>query len=133
MHRILARLERSWSYATRRFASLVLSVAFVAMLVYLFAVHTRYFSYVIGVYYFASVLSFFVLVLGGGNYVSFLYKTHDYIVAHFIFFVLLVLAVLQVGYCQTWLLYHNALSSGVVIEDILKYARKSKEQAQVTC
>jgi hypothetical protein len=26
-------------------------------------------------------------------------------------------------------LYHNALSSGVVIEDVLKYARKSKERA----
>ena len=30
---------------------------------------------------------------------------------------------------QTWLLYHNALSAGVVIEDILKHARKSKERA----
>lgn len=27
------------------------------------------------------------------------------------------------------MLYHNALSAGVVIEDILKYARKSKERA----
>ena len=35
----------------------------------------------------------------------------------------------QIGYLQTWLLYHNALSSGVVIEDILKHARKSKERA----
>jgi callose synthase len=30
---------------------------------------------------------------------------------------------------QTWLLFHNALSQGVVIEDILKYARKSQEQS----
>lgn len=36
---------------------------------------------------------------------------------------------LQVGVLQTWLLYHNALSSGVAIEDILKYARKTKEKA----
>jgi len=33
------------------------------------------------------------------------------------------------GYFQTWLLYHNALSSGVEIEDILKYARRNKEKA----
>lgn len=33
------------------------------------------------------------------------------------------------GTLQTWLLYHNALSRGVEIEDILKYARKSKEKA----
>lgn len=30
---------------------------------------------------------------------------------------------------QTWLLFHNALSEGVVIDDILKYARMNKEQA----
>jgi hypothetical protein len=35
------------------------------------------------------------------------------------------------GYLQTWLLYHNALSRGVEIEDILKYARRSKEKANV--
>lgn len=34
----------------------------------------------------------------------------------------------QLGYFQTWLLYHNALSAGVEIEDILKFARKSKER-----
>ena len=33
------------------------------------------------------------------------------------------------GYFQTWLLYHNALSSGVEIEDILKFARRTKERA----
>ena len=37
--------------------------------------------------------------------------------------------VYQIGYLQTWLLYHNALSSGVAIEDILKHARKTKENA----
>jgi hypothetical protein len=31
---------------------------------------------------------------------------------------------------QTWLLYHNALSTGVAIEDILKYARTSKDKAR---
>jgi hypothetical protein len=36
---------------------------------------------------------------------------------------------MQIGYLQTWLLYHNALSSGVVIEDVLKHARKTKEMA----
>jgi hypothetical protein len=39
-----------------------------------------------------------------------------------------VLSALQVGYLQTWLLYHNALSAGVAIEDVLKYARKTKER-----
>lgn len=35
------------------------------------------------------------------------------------------------GYLQTWLLYHNALSRGVEIDNILQYARKSKEKAAV--
>ena len=46
-------------------------------------------------------------------------------------FILLILSGLQIAYLQTWLLYHNALSAGVVIDDILKYARKTKEQAIV--
>lgn len=37
------------------------------------------------------------------------------------------LLVHQLGYYQTWLLYHNALSSGVEIDDILKHARRSKD------
>jgi hypothetical protein len=36
-------------------------------------------------------------------------------------------SLLQLGYFQTWLLYHNALSSGVEIDDILKHARRSKD------
>lgn len=36
---------------------------------------------------------------------------------------------LQMGILQTWLLYHNALSSGVIIEDVLKYARNSRQRA----
>lgn len=32
---------------------------------------------------------------------------------------------------KTWLLFHNALSEGVVIDDILKYARVNKELAGV--
>lgn len=37
----------------------------------------------------------------------------------------------QVGYLQTWLLYHNAISSGVEVQDILKHARTSKETTHV--
>ena len=64
--------------------------------------------------------------------VAYAYKMHDYVVGHFIFLLIGVLTTLQMGYLQTWLLYHNALSAGVVIEDILKHARKSKERASTT-
>jgi len=33
---------------------------------------------------------------------------------------------------QTWLLYHNALSSDVVVSNILRYARKSQESGGTT-
>ena len=38
------------------------------------------------------------------------------------------MAILQIPrHLQTWLLYHNALSSDVVVHNILRYARKSQE------
>ena len=41
------------------------------------------------------------------------------------------LAALQIpDQMQTWLLFHNALSQGVVVEDILKQARKTQETGQ---
>lgn len=126
---VLNKLERHWTYATRRFAHMLLSVFVTGVIIYLFVVHEKYFIYSIAVYYFASALCFFVLLMGGSALVSTFYKLHDYLVCHFIFVVLFILSLVQVGYCQTWLLYYNALSSGVVIEDILKYARKSKESA----
>lgn len=38
---------------------------------------------------------------------------------------------LTLSFPKTWLLFHNALSEGVVIDDILKYARMNKEQEGV--
>ena len=46
------------------------------------------------------------------------------------FFFLAILSTIQLSYLQTWLLYHNALSAGVAIEDVLKYARRSKEMGR---
>mgnify|MGYP005680216051 CR=1 FL=1 len=63
--------------------------------------------------------------------VQIVYKMHDYVVGMFLFVVLGILSVLQIKYLQTWLLYHNALSAGVAIEDVLKYARKTKERGTI--
>jgi len=98
--------------------------------IYLFLSHTLYIKFSIAIYYFFSACAFFTL-LCGFKQVQWVYKIHDYIVGHALMFILLILSGLQIAYLQTWLLYHNALSAGVVIDDILKYARKSKEQAIV--
>jgi callose synthase len=53
---------------------------------------------------------------------------HDYVCGHLLFFPLFILGALQLPrHIQTWLLYHNALSSDVVVSDILRYARKTQE------
>ena len=127
---IISKLEKSLTYAVRRFDTLSINSAFVVTLVYLFATHTLYLRFTVAMYYFVSSLSFLALVSGSTN-VRFLYKYHDYVVGNTLFLLLFALTLLQIGYLQTWLLYHNALSTGVVIDDILKFARKSKEQALV--
>lgn len=48
----------------------------------------------------------------------------------FSIFINISLLLFQMSALQTWLLYHNALSTGVAIEDILKYARSSKDKAR---
>ena len=56
------------------------------------------------------------------------YFVHDLVCGHIIFIPLFVLAILQIPHhIQTWLLYHNALSTDVVVSNILRYARKSQE------
>jgi len=126
---VIHKLERYWTYAVRRFASLFLwTVTFVIVLA-LFISHAQYVQYSAAMYYCFSALSFLALLSGAKNQVIPVYKLHDYLVGHIMFFMLAILALLQMGYFQTWLLYHNALSSGVEIEDILKYARRSRERA----
>jgi hypothetical protein len=98
---------------------------------YLFYNHVHYFRYMVSLYYLAAALAYFLLLLGYNDTVIAVFKAHDIVLGHLIFTALLIMSVLQIGYLQTWLLYHNALSSGVVIEDVLKYARRTKETANI--
>jgi hypothetical protein len=123
------KLEKYLPYAVRRFASLLLTTVVIASIGYLFVLHTQYIRYTVAIYYFLSAISFLFLVLGAHNQIYFMYKLHDYIVGHTIFILLGFLATLQLGYFQTWLLYYDAISSGVEMKDILNYARQSKERA----
>ena len=129
---ILHKFEKDWSYAGRRFSSLLLSSSLGILLIYLFAQHPQHFLYMIAFYYFMAAIAFFCLLTTGcsNSYLMQIYKTHDYLVGHCIFICLAIGSMTTVvGAAQTWLLYHNALSRGVEIDDILKYARKSKEKS----
>lgn len=67
-------------------------------------------------------------LLFGSKFVKNFYFVHDIVCGHIIFIPLFILAILQIPHhIQTWLLYHNALSSDVVVSNILRYARKSQE------
>ena len=125
---LLAKLERTISYAVRRFTKLFVSTSIFATMIYLICTHPLYIKYAVAIYYLLSAMSFLLLLKGVPGIIQ-VYKVHDYIVGHTIFALLGIMSLVQIGYLQTWLLYHNALSSGVVIDDLLKYTRKSKEKA----
>ena len=128
---LLHHLEKSCGYATRRLLYYGASLLTLGVLGYLFMNHAHYFRYLVSLYYVASALAFFMLLAGYNEAVMHVFKVHDIVLGHLIFAILLLMSVLQVGYLQTWLLYHNALSSGVAIEDVLKYARRTKERANI--
>jgi hypothetical protein len=87
-----------------------------------------------GVYYLCAAV-YTVGVVAGIKGVAELLRIHDLICGHLMFIPLFVLAALQLpDKIQTWLLYHNALSEGVLIDTILKQARKNQqaEEAQAS-
>ena len=126
----LRKLEKQMSYALRRFLSMVVSGAALGCVLYLFCNHLSYIRYTAALYYVSSSLVFIFLLAGSQHAPLIFYKFHDYVVGNFIFMLLGVMSLCQVGALQTWLLYHNALSAGVVIEDVLKYARSTKENTK---
>ena len=94
-HWCLNKLERSFSYAVRRFVSLILTTTVCVLVVYLFLTHTLYFKFAVAIYYFLSSVCFLCL-LAGLSPVSYLYKMHDYVVGHFIFLLIGILSMFQV-------------------------------------
>lgn len=92
---VIGRMEHSATYAVRRLASIALSSGVVGVVVYLFATHTLYIKYAVALYYSAAALCFVALVCGS-QAVAHVYKMHDYLVGHTIFFLLGILSTLQV-------------------------------------
>ena len=127
--RIFSMISGGLSYGARRGGKIVLSVATLVVAVFAVIEDTNLIRYAIaGYYYFGGLLMVGLLFLPS-RYTMDFYKIHDLVVGHIIFTVLFVMSAVQFPqHVQTWLLYHNALSSDVVIEDILKYSRRSQEK-----
>ena len=91
----ISKLERSLSYGARRFASLLLSTFVAVTTIYLFATHPVYVRYAVAMYYVGASLTFLGHITGTAP-VQYIYKVHDYVVGHTLFFLLGVMTIMQV-------------------------------------
>lgn len=110
---------------------------FVVLCVFSLAASLSYvdhmFSCMVAFYYFVAAIGCWLLLLNGSNskLVQQIYIVHDYLMGAFFLSIILILSAVYVpGKIQTWLLYNNALSRGVVIEDILRSNSSNKDGDQ---
>jgi len=114
-------------YPVRRTIGILITIGISSGIILMFIEDINCMRYALAIYYAAGALCQLGLLMGI-KFVKYFYYVHDLVCGHIIFVPLFVLGALQVpNIIQTWLLYHNALSSDVVVSDILRYARKSQE------
>jgi callose synthase len=125
--RIFSANERMMPYPVRRTIGILVFIILLAGVITLFIEDMNYLRYALAAYYEFGAVCLLGL-LWGFKFVKYFYFIHDVICGHIIFIPLFFFAALQLpGHIQTWLLYHNALSTNVVVSDILRYARKTKD------
>lgn len=119
--------RRYIAYPIRRTIGIFIGAGLLVAVITIFAEDVNCLRYALAAYYGIGGLCQLGL-LAGVKVVKYFYFVHDLVCGHIIFIPLFLLAALQIpNYIQTWLLYHNALSTGVVVSDILRYARKTQE------
>ncbi|DBA01290.1 TPA: hypothetical protein N0F65_001795 [Lagenidium giganteum] len=116
---------------TVRFMKLILVlVTFAAFIISVIYVDGMWVC-LISLYYVGAAVGCWALLIVGSNsrFVGMTYFIHDAILGLLALGVILFLSALYVpGKIQTWLLYNNALSRGVVIEDILRANSRNDER-----
>lgn len=128
-NQVFTATEHSISYPVRRTVGILLFCGISIGVVTIFAEDMNFIRYSLAAYYFVGALSLLGL-LAGVRAVKPFFLIHDLVCGHIIFIPLLLAAVMQFpGYYQMWVLYSNALSSDVVVSDILRYARRSQESS----
>ena len=119
--------QSSFPYAVRQTISIIIFLSLCTGTILLFVEDSDCIRYSLSLYYFVGALCQIGL-LAGINAVKPFYFVHDVVCGHIIFIPLFILAALQFfHHIQTWLLYHNALSSDVVVGDILRYAQRNQK------
>lgn len=125
--RVFSAKQHTMPYPVRRTTGIMLFTGLIAGVITLFGEDTNYIRYALAGYYVSGAFCLTGLLFGV-KAVKIPYLLHDVVCAHIIFVPLFILGGLQLpGMIQTWLLYHNALSTDVVVSDILRYARKTQE------
>lgn len=124
---LLGTVEHMMPYPIRRTAGIIIVIFLVASITTAFIEDSNFIRYGLAAYYGIGAVCQLGLLFGR-KFVKNFYFVHDLVCGHIIFIPLFILAILQVPHrIQTWLLYQNALSSDVVVSNILRYARKSQE------
>ncbi|CEG43044.1 glycosyl family 48 [Plasmopara halstedii] len=106
-----------------RFLKLILALVLSSGLIVAFIYVDGMWQTVLSMGYLAAAVGCWALLVLGSNsrFVGILYFVHDAVLGLVSLSLILILAAMYVpGKIQTWLLYNNALSRGVVIEDILR-------------
>ena len=125
--RIFTITGHMMTYPIRRTIGILLFLLFIAGVLIVFIEDSNWLRYTLAAYYGIGALCLLGL-MAGIRIVKPVYMIHDYVCGHLLFIPLFILGALQLPrHIQSWLLYHNALSSNVVVSDILRYARKTQE------
>jgi callose synthase len=125
--RIFTVTGHMMTYPIRRTIGILLFLLFITGVLIVFIEDSNWLRYTLAAYYGIGALCLLGL-MAGLRLVKPIYMIHDYVCGHLLFIPLFILGALQLPrHIQSWLLYHNALSSNVVVSDILRYARKTQE------
>eukprot|EP00578_Thalassiosira_sp_NH16_P001495 CAMPEP_0181139254 /NCGR_PEP_ID=MMETSP1071-20121207/34687_1 /TAXON_ID=35127 /ORGANISM="Thalassiosira sp., Strain NH16" /LENGTH=2241 /DNA_ID=CAMNT_0023226155 /DNA_START=250 /DNA_END=6976 /DNA_ORIENTATION=+ len=124
---LLSLVEHTMPYPVRRTIGILIGIGLMVSCTTALIEDSNFIRYGLAAYYGIGALCQIGLLFGSRS-VKHFYFIHDLMCGHIIFIPLFFLAILQIPHhIQTWLLYHNALSSDVVVSNILRYARKSQE------
>ncbi len=116
-------------YAMRQTIGIIIFCGISGGTLILFVEDSNSIRYSLAAYYAIGALCQLGLLFGVKTVKAF-YHIHDLLCGHVIFVFLFILAGLQLPHhIQTWLLYNNALSTDVVVSDILRYAQKSQKSS----
>jgi len=129
---VLSLVEYMMPYPVRRTSGILIVIGITVSCVTALVEDSNFIRYGLAAYYGIGAMCQ-LGVLFGSKFVKKFYFIHDIVCGHIIFVPLFILAILQIPHhIQTWLLYNNALSSDVVVSNILRYARKSQESGGAT-